>query len=241
MLADRISILRDGERVLTEDAAGLDREKIVRAMVGRSLSGALYSKHAGAPVRPAGDKVLSVQDISAGGVVRNNAFSVFEGQITGLFGLIGSGRTETAKVVAGIMKPRLHPRRPDRAARQARALHDPSGGGARRHRLRDGGPQARRLLRHDQRGRQPVCRPAGLGLAARTFRQHARDAKSRRAMAQDAGDPPDRQRRPGHRTVGRQPAEGGHRQGAGAEAQADRLRRADPGRGRRRHRPRSMR
>ena len=55
-------------------------------------------------MRPSGDKVLSVQDISAAGVVRNNAFSVFDGQITGLFGLIGSGRTETAKVIAGIMK-----------------------------------------------------------------------------------------------------------------------------------------
>ena len=103
-LADRISILRDGDLVLTDAAANLDRDKIVRAMVGRSLSGALYGKHAGAPVRPPGDKVLSVQDISAGGVVRNNAFSVFDGQITGLFGLIGSGRTETAKVIAGILK-----------------------------------------------------------------------------------------------------------------------------------------
>ncbi len=103
-LADRISILRDGDLVLTAAAADLDRERIVRAMVGRSLSGALYGKHAGAPVRPSGDKVLSVQDISAAGVVRNNAFSVFDGQITGLFGLIGSGRTETAKGIAGIMK-----------------------------------------------------------------------------------------------------------------------------------------
>ena len=104
LLADRISILRDGELVLTASAGDLDRDKIVRAMVGRSLSGTLYGKHAGGAVRPAGEKVLSIQDISAGGVVRNNAFSVFEGQITGLFGLIGSGRTETAKVMAGIMK-----------------------------------------------------------------------------------------------------------------------------------------
>src|SRR3546814_8932422 len=39
-----------------------------------------------------------------GTMVRNNTFSVFAGQITGIFGLIGSGRTETAKVIAGIMK-----------------------------------------------------------------------------------------------------------------------------------------
>ena len=53
-------------------------------------------------LRPAGEKVLSVQDISHGRCVRNTSFSIFAGQITGVFGLIGSGRTETAKVVAGI-------------------------------------------------------------------------------------------------------------------------------------------
>jgi simple sugar transport system ATP-binding protein len=48
--------------------------------------------------------VLSVQDISMGAMVRNTSFSVYEGQITGVFGLIGSGRTETFKVVSGIYK-----------------------------------------------------------------------------------------------------------------------------------------
>jgi simple sugar transport system ATP-binding protein len=48
--------------------------------------------------------VLSVQDISMANVVRNNSFSIYEGQITGIFGLIGSGRTETFKIVAGIYK-----------------------------------------------------------------------------------------------------------------------------------------
>ena len=48
--------------------------------------------------------MLSVQDISMSSVVRNNSFSIYEGQITGVFGLIGSGRTETFKVVSGIYK-----------------------------------------------------------------------------------------------------------------------------------------
>jgi simple sugar transport system ATP-binding protein len=55
-------------------------------------------------MRPAGDKVLSVQNLSMGTVVRNTSFSIFGGQITGIFGLIGSGRTEAAKVVAGVLK-----------------------------------------------------------------------------------------------------------------------------------------
>jgi len=104
LIADRITILRDGELVITDDTENFDRAKIIAAMVGRDLSQQLYRRHAGAGVRKAGRKVLSVQDISMGSVVQNNSFSVFEGQITGVFGLIGSGRTETFKIIAGIEK-----------------------------------------------------------------------------------------------------------------------------------------
>ncbi|MER9256263.1 sugar ABC transporter ATP-binding protein [Mesorhizobium sp. M0598] len=103
-IADRITILRDGELVITDDTAAFDRDRIVAAMVGRTLSGQLYSQRDEAKLRKAGKKVLSVQDISMSNVVRNNSFSIFEGQITGVFGLIGSGRTETFKIVSGIYK-----------------------------------------------------------------------------------------------------------------------------------------
>ena len=49
-------------------------------------------------------RVLSVQNLSMQNIVRNNSFSVFAGQITGIFGLVGSGRTETAKIIAGVVK-----------------------------------------------------------------------------------------------------------------------------------------
>jgi simple sugar transport system ATP-binding protein len=104
LLADRITILRDGELVSSGETASYDREKIIAAMVGRTLSAELYRKRDPAQIRPPGKKVLSVQDISMSKIVRNNSFSVFEGQITGVFGLIGSGRTETFKVIAGIFK-----------------------------------------------------------------------------------------------------------------------------------------
>ena len=104
-LSDRITILRDGEKVASGPTAGFDRAQIIRAMVGRKLSSELYGAHgAAARVRPPGAKVLSVEDLSMGNIVRNNSFSVYAGQITGVFGLIGSGRTETAKVIAGILK-----------------------------------------------------------------------------------------------------------------------------------------
>ncbi len=103
-ISDRITILRDGELVVTGDTDQFDREKIVAAMVGRTLTKELYGKHRGTAARKPGKKVLSVHDISMGSAVRNNSFSVFNGQITGVFGLIGSGRTETFKIVSGIYK-----------------------------------------------------------------------------------------------------------------------------------------
>ncbi|MBZ9862537.1 sugar ABC transporter ATP-binding protein [Mesorhizobium sp. CA12] len=104
MIADRITILRDGELVITDQTSAFDRDRIVAAMVGRSLSGQIYRQRDETKLRKAGKKVLSVQDISMSNIVRNNSFSIFEGQITGVFGLIGSGRTETFKIVSGIYK-----------------------------------------------------------------------------------------------------------------------------------------
>jgi simple sugar transport system ATP-binding protein len=103
-IADRITVMRDGQHVVTDATAAFDREKIVRAMVGRSLTGELYGSHRDRKTRQAGAKVLSVQNLSMGNVVRNTSFSVFAGQVTGVFGLIGSGRTEAAKVVTGVLK-----------------------------------------------------------------------------------------------------------------------------------------
>ncbi|MFA5663857.1 sugar ABC transporter ATP-binding protein [Castellaniella sp.] len=101
-LADRITVMRDGKHVVTDARDNLDRDSIVRAMVGRDLTSTLYGQKT--TLRPAGKRVLSVQNLRMGTLVRNTSFSVFAGQITGVFGLIGSGRTETFKVVAGVLK-----------------------------------------------------------------------------------------------------------------------------------------
>lgn len=103
-IADTITVMRDGGHVVTGPASSFDRESIVRAMVGRGLTEELYGAHRDRTPRPAGEKVLSVQNLSMGRMVRNTSFSLFAGQVTGVFGLIGSGRTEAAKVVAGVLK-----------------------------------------------------------------------------------------------------------------------------------------
>jgi simple sugar transport system ATP-binding protein len=107
--SERITILRDGEHIVTDATKNFDRDKIIRAMVGRTLSEKLYSRRlqSGAAVRKRGKRVLSVQNLSMGKLVRNNSFTVYAGQITGVFGLIGAGRTETAKIIAGVLKRNL--------------------------------------------------------------------------------------------------------------------------------------
>lgn len=103
LLADRITVLRDGKHVVTDDVARFDRAAIVQAMVGRDLSNTLYGARKSS-VRAAGARVLTVQNLKMAPMVKNNSLSVFAGQITGVFGLVGAGRTETFKIVAGVLK-----------------------------------------------------------------------------------------------------------------------------------------
>ncbi len=103
LVSDRITILRDGKHVVTDMASKFDRERIVQAMVGRDLAQTLYGQRK-TFVRRQGKRVLSVQNLRMAAMVKNNSLSVFAGQVTGVFGLVGSGRTETFKVVAGIIK-----------------------------------------------------------------------------------------------------------------------------------------
>ncbi|CCV15982.1 sugar ABC transporter ATP-binding protein [Mesorhizobium sp. STM 4661] len=104
-IADRISVLRDGALIATDEARNFTRERIVQAMVGRQLTDALYGDAAAKRVaRRPGDKVLALENVSMGKAVRSATLSVFAGQVTGLFGLVGAGRTEMMKIAAGVLK-----------------------------------------------------------------------------------------------------------------------------------------
>lgn len=103
MISDRITVLRDAKHIVTDETSTFDQARIVKAMIGRDISQTLYGNRKNF-VRPAGRRVLSVQNLRMASMVKNNSLSVFAGQITGMFGLVGSGRTETFKVVAGIIK-----------------------------------------------------------------------------------------------------------------------------------------
>jgi len=103
-LSDRITVLRDGEVVATDATSTFDRSRLVHAMVGRHLSSELYGAAQERKTRPYGEEILSVRNLSMGSIVRNTSFSVFSGQITGMFGLVGAGRTETMKIISGVLK-----------------------------------------------------------------------------------------------------------------------------------------
>ena len=99
-LADRITVLRDGRRVDTVSAQSVSQQELVRMMIGRDVTVARAAT--ASAVR--GEKVLSVENITMGSVVKNMSFSMFAGEVVGVFGLVGAGRSEAAQVVCGARK-----------------------------------------------------------------------------------------------------------------------------------------
>ena len=98
-LGDRVTVLRDGATVYTGALAGLTREQLIQHMVGRAVA-STYSRQPGAP----GETLLRVEDISRGWV-RNVSFELKAGEIVGLAGLMGAGRTELCRILFGIDQP----------------------------------------------------------------------------------------------------------------------------------------
>ncbi|MBB3565579.1 ribose transport system ATP-binding protein [Rhizobium sp. BK512] len=98
-LADRVSVLRDSAYVGTLDRSALSAEKLVSMMVGRDLS-SFYKKEHRAP-QSAAKTVLSVHDIGDGRRVHGCSFDAKAGEVLGIAGLVGSGRTELARLIFG--------------------------------------------------------------------------------------------------------------------------------------------
>jgi rhamnose transport system ATP-binding protein len=95
-LCDRATVLRDGRHVITTETSGLTTADLVRHMVGRTVS--LFPK-VDAPI---GEVLLEARGLSKAGEFRDVTFSVRAGEIVGLAGLVGAGRTEVARVLFGI-------------------------------------------------------------------------------------------------------------------------------------------
>ena len=95
-IADRVTILRDGSHVATREKSDLDREQMIALMVGRSLEKEFPSRES-----VAGEVRLSVRNLRRGSWVKDVSFDLRAGEIVGLTGLVGAGRTETARLIFG--------------------------------------------------------------------------------------------------------------------------------------------
>ena len=98
-LCDRATVLRDGRHVITAPIADLTTGDLIRHMVGRAVT--LFPKGEAA----IGDVLLEVTHLSRPGVFRDVSFTLRAGEILGLAGLVGAGRTEVARVLFGINQP----------------------------------------------------------------------------------------------------------------------------------------
>lgn len=96
-LSDRVSVLRDGNFIGTLDKSEMKIPKIINMMVGRNIDN-LYPDKA---KNPSKDEVLRLDHVSRDGKFKDISFSLHKGEITGMFGLVGSGRTELAFSIFG--------------------------------------------------------------------------------------------------------------------------------------------
>lgn len=97
-LTDRITVMRDGEKVKTEETESLDRETLINLMVGRTLKETFPAR----TVRPQGE-ALRVEHLYGNGLEDIN-FELRRGEILGLAGLVGAGRTELVRLIFGADK-----------------------------------------------------------------------------------------------------------------------------------------
>ena len=96
-ISDDITVYRDGEYIATDRAENLNVDKIIQLMVGREVTQMFPKVDC-----PIGETILKVENLSAGKAVKNVSFELHRGEILGMAGLVGAGRTETAEAIFGM-------------------------------------------------------------------------------------------------------------------------------------------
>ena len=96
-LCDNVTVLRDGMHIDTMPVANVNKQQLINMMVGREM-GQEYPKEVG----EIGDTILEVKNLSRGKVLKDISFSVKAGEVFGISGLVGAGRTELARAILGI-------------------------------------------------------------------------------------------------------------------------------------------
>ncbi|MGH0349023.1 sugar ABC transporter ATP-binding protein [Sinorhizobium meliloti] len=96
-IADEVSIFRDGRHIATKAASEVTRDDVIRMMVGRELSQMFPKTPA-----PIGDVVLRISNLGLAGVFEDISFDLRAGEILGIAGLVGSGRSNIAETIFGV-------------------------------------------------------------------------------------------------------------------------------------------
>ena len=96
-LCDRVTVFRDGRKITTEDIEKLSDDDIIQAMIGRPFQQYVHKVNA-----KISDVALEVKGLSQPGLFENISFSVRKGEIVGLAGLVGAGRTDVARAIFGV-------------------------------------------------------------------------------------------------------------------------------------------
>ena len=99
-LATRVTVFRDSQYIGTYDVDGITNADLIKAMVGREIND-LFPK----PEVKLGKEMLRVEGLSRVGYFKDVSFSVRAGEIVGLTGLVGAGRTEVVEAICGITRP----------------------------------------------------------------------------------------------------------------------------------------
>lgn len=98
-ISDEVTVFRDGKHVSTLPAADLDRQRLIALMVGRELTHMFPKEHA-----EIGEVVMSVRGLTRKGLVEDISFDIRKGEILGLAGLMGAGRTEVLEGIFGVAR-----------------------------------------------------------------------------------------------------------------------------------------
>jgi simple sugar transport system ATP-binding protein len=101
-ISDRITVLRNGEKVAENKAADLPKRQLISMMLGRELDSIIQQGEGGGSEHAVGGAFVQVDGIARKGMLEPFDLTVSKGEIVGLAGLLGSGRTETAKLIFGI-------------------------------------------------------------------------------------------------------------------------------------------
>ena len=198
-IADEVSVFRDGRFIGEHKASDVTRDEIIRLMVGREIT-QMFPKQ----VAPIGDVALSARDLCLDGKFHGVSFDLRRGEILGVAGLVGSGRSNVAEALFGVTPATSGAIQIDG---KDIAISNSRRRDGRRHGLSDRGPEGKRLFPAPRHHGEHADRAAASWVCDGGFRQGAQDRGALPAAEESLAGANARPRRADRQSLGRQSAE----------------------------------